>query len=168
MKLNSKQWVKVSLNKSTKTIRFTKQIFDTKAQGVETLGTAKNFAIVNKKGIDKLVSEGYTITGQDTQQSQDATVQPKIEQEEWNPPFLVGGAIEEEIRAYVVKKKSKQAIQWIKPVPVTDSYKLSTISHDALTKRLGTDKLDSMKASVNKSFEKYNKRREREEIRMEG
>ena len=155
-KLTTKNWQRVRVNVKSKILTFTNdQTYKTESDCKMDINSTQYIAI-NKRKLDKMVSEGFTIAGQDTGQSQNAITQPKIEQID-----LTGNPeVEESIRQYYVAKKSKQAIQWGKSSQIEDSWKLGTIDHSVLTKRLGTDKLESMKASVGKSFEKYNKRRE--------
>jgi predicted Zn-dependent protease len=109
--MNSKQWAKVRMNQSAKTLTMTKQIFPTMAKGMESLGVSKTFAIMNQKGIEKLVSEGWSVV--DTKVTNNIT---KVEtvKEIWQPQYIVGGSIEEEIRSYVSKKKQKQAVHFVK------------------------------------------------------
>jgi len=156
IRLNSKNWQRVRVNMKSKILTFTNdKTYKTESDCKIDINSTQYIAI-NKRKFDKMVFEGWIIAGQDTEQEQNAPTQPKIEQID-----LTGNPeVEESIRQYYVAKKSKQAIQWGKPSQVEDSWKLSNIDHSGLTKVLGADKLDSMKASVGKSFEKYNKRRE--------
>ena len=109
--MNSKQWAKVRMNQSTKTLTMTKQIFTSQQLGMESLGVSKTFVILNQKGIEKLLSEGWSIV--DTKSTNNIT---KVEtvKEVWQPQYLVGGSIEEEIRSYVSSKKQKQAVHFVK------------------------------------------------------
>jgi hypothetical protein len=112
--MNSKQWAKVRLNQSAKTLTLTKQIFPSQKLGMESLGVSKTFAIINQKGIQKLISEGWSIVN--TKVTNNIT---KVEtvKEEWQPQYIVGDPkVEAEIAAYVSKKKSKQAVLFVKNV----------------------------------------------------
>lgn len=99
-KLTSKNWVKASINKKAKTIRFTKQFYKTQSEGLQMLsGKAVNFMILNKVRVDKMVEEGYTVVV-DTP----VTEAPKSN---WTPQYIVGDpVIEKQIQDYYNKKKA--------------------------------------------------------------
>lgn len=99
-KLTSKNWVKASINKKAKTIRFTKQFYKTQSEGLQMLsGKATNFMILNKVKVDKMIEEGYTVVV-DTQVTEPV-------KSSYNPPFIVGDPkIEAQIQTYYNKKKA--------------------------------------------------------------
>lgn len=112
--MNSKQYAKVSLNQEKKTIRITKQVFNSKSSGEATLNSAKNFVILNQKGINKLLSQGWKIVDGITKVTNNIT---KVEttEEPWQPLDLTGEeSTEESIRKYYVMKKQRQAVHFVK------------------------------------------------------
>lgn len=71
--LTTKNAVKCSLNQKTRQIRFTQQFFKTITEGNATLGSAPNFVILNKRMVEKLVNEGWSIV--DTKSTNNITKQ---------------------------------------------------------------------------------------------
>lgn len=146
-KLTSKNWVKVSINKKSKTIRFTSSYYKTQSEGIQMLsGKAPNFMVLNKVKIDKMVSDGYTIVG--------VTETPKSS---WTPQFIVGGEIEEQIRAYTERKMRQEPVRFVRNAGqfTEKSWEQSQISHDEYQKKLSNIGASSMKKSQEKALNKY-------------
>ena len=153
-KLTSKNWVKVSVNQKNKTIRFTTQFYKTQSEGLQMLGgKAKNFAIVNKKAIDKMITDGFTIV----EQKQQKVTDTQIVDLTGNPE------VEEAIRQYYIKKKSQKAVHFSKGVTQRNQ-KCAVTAREVF----GETKFKSEQPiSVRKAYEKFERTRVGRERAME-
>jgi hypothetical protein len=121
--LTTKNWMRVRLNTTKKTITFTNDAtFKTKAE-CDTTVKSNQYISVNLKAYNKLLSEGYSLVSNDNKVA-DTVQKTAVVKEEWTPQYIVGDAkIEEEIRLYYIAKKAKQeanqrAIEnFLTPVP---------------------------------------------------
>ena len=104
-KLTSKNWVKASVNRKAKTIRFTQQYYKTMSEGMQMLtGKPHNFEILNKARVNKYLAEGFKIV-------EKVVKAPKVET--WEPKNLQGNPeVEEAIRQYYNHKKEKRAVSF--------------------------------------------------------
>jgi hypothetical protein len=147
MKMTTKKWYKVSVNKKAKTIRFTQNIYNTQSEGIQMLsGKTPSFMILNKAKIDKMVTDGYTIVGV-----------TEVLKSSWTPQFIVGGEIEEQIRAYTERKMRQEPVRFVRNAGqfTEKSWEQSTISHDEYQKKLSSVGASSMKKSYDKAINKY-------------
>lgn len=167
-KLTTKNWMRVRINNSAKTITFTNDTtYKTESECLVDIKSNQYIAI-NKRRFNKMISEGwiemFTVSKETAQICDDAMILVD-NKEEWQPQFLVGGSIEQEIAAYTVAKLKRQGVQFIKGASTKESIPLweqSTIDHSVYQKKLESDKAESMKASFNVDNDKYYKKRERE------
>jgi hypothetical protein len=158
-KLTTKNAVKVSINKTSKQIRFTQQYFRNVTEGELTLGTSKSFIILNKNRLDKMISEGYKVVDGITKSTKNIT-------ESIQTVDLTGDpTTEEAIRKYYVAQKQKKGIQFIKGASqkeIIPIWEQSTIDHGTYQRKLESEQAESMKSSFNVENERYYKKRERE------
>lgn len=150
--MTNKQWAKVQVIKSTMTLKITKKIYKTKAEGLQMMGAnPQNYQILNNKNIETLVAQGYKIFGAVE------VIEPiKVVDLTGDPD------VEEAIRLYYIKKKQRQGVQWVKglcnsPMLVEQS----KISHADYQASLSSDKALSMRKSVEMATAKYYKNRKK-------
>lgn len=108
-KLTTKQWAKCSLNKKVKSIRISTEIFKTKSEGELTLRTNQaHLHILNQKGIDKLINEGWSVVDGITKSTNNITESVQTVDLTGDP------TTEESIRKYYVMKKQRQGVHFVK------------------------------------------------------
>jgi len=114
----TKKWYKIQLVVKTKTFKVTKQVFNTKSEGIEK-GISKGYDILNYKHLSELLNEGWTeYTAKEENTTEQATESPNdIIDLTGNPEIeaqietYTRAKIERDIKAYTEKKTKQEAVK---------------------------------------------------------
>lgn len=147
LKLNSKNWMRLRINKTTKVLTATnEQTYQTKSECENDIKSAQYIAI-NLKALNKLLSDGYTLV--DTNIKEDKKVATiNVELSTANTIIdLTGDAeveiqieaytqmkIERDILAYEKKKRSQEAVERFLATPPKQE-KQNPFDYDKLNQR---------------------------------
>lgn len=158
-KLTTKNWQRLRLNLTTKSITFTND--KTYKNESECLVDIKSnqYIAINKRRFDKMISEGWKVVDGVTKSTQNITESIQMVDLTGDPE------IEESVRQYYVSRKLRKGVEFVKGASqkeIIPMWEQSTIDHSTYQRKLESDKKDSMKASFNVENEKYYKKRERE------
>jgi hypothetical protein len=113
-----KKYYKVQLIAKSKTFKITKQVFNTKSEGLEK-GISKGYDILNYKALSRLLTEGWTeYQSKDENVTEQATERQNViidltgnEDIESQIKAYEQAKIERDILAYAEKKRKEEAIK---------------------------------------------------------
>jgi hypothetical protein len=142
-----KSWYKVQLIAKSKTFKVTKQEFKTKSEGVEK-GISKGYDILNIKGLNKLICEGwteYTVKEENATEQATESVNAIEQTEQLNPEIeaqieaYAQAKIERDIKAYAEKKAKQDAVKNFLATPPTQP-KVEAFNYDKQLEEFYTKK----------------------------